>query len=266
VKKIKRMLRQEFPLIYGYLVNIKKKAQINKFKKKFPGTFIVKNLNNVLYSQENQDFIVYNNFFKEKKGVFCDIGGNHPLNINNTRYFQDIGWDGYVFEPLPQMKHLWQEYRPDAKLFPFALSDTEGEVVFSIVENETGWEDMLSFIKETRDAEYKYETTDIVVQTRIFRDVCKEEGIAHIDYMSIDVEGHELNVLKGIDFDEVKINVLTIENNSEPNRVNGDDRIRRIMLENNYIFWGRIVDLDDIYVHRDFYNESNLKHNKPIWC
>ena len=41
---------------------------------------------------------------------------------------------------------------------------------------------------------------DIVVKTRPLKDVFNEEGLTHIDYMSIDVEGHELSVLKGIDF------------------------------------------------------------------
>ena len=73
--------------------------------------------------------------------------------------------------------------------------------------------------------------------------------------MSIDVEGHELNVLKGIDFNKVKINILTIENNPPENPIFGDENIRRVMFENNYILWGRIIGLDDIYVHKDFLDE-----------
>ena len=72
--------------------------------------------------------------------------------------------------------------------------------------------------------------------------------------MSIDVEGHELNVLKGIDFEKVRINILTIENNPPENSIYGDDNIRKIMFDNNYILWGRIVGLDDIYIHKDFIN------------
>jgi hypothetical protein len=74
--------------------------------------------------------------------------------------------------------------------------------------------------------------------------------------MSIDVEGHELNVIKGIDFDNVRINVLSIENCSLPNSVYGDDSIREIMLKNNYSLWGRIIGLDDIYVYNTFLEES----------
>ncbi|KAB7887412.1 hypothetical protein GBG19_10665 [Poseidonibacter ostreae] len=69
-----------------------------------------------------------------------------------------------------------------------------------------------------------------------------------IDYLSLDVEGHELNVLKGIDFNNVRINVLTIENNPPSNNIYGDDSIRTLMFENNFILWGRTIGLDDIFV------------------
>ena len=250
--KIKKMLRDKYPNLFKILAGFKEYIIIKRFKIKYPETKIIYRDNQVFYSQENQDYIVYSNFFKnEKDGVFCDIGGNHPLNINNTRYFEECGWKGYVFEPLPYMKQLWEKYRK-AKFFPYAISDSEGEIVLSVVENEDGWEDMLSFIKETRDFKYEYKTNDITVEKKVLKNIFKQENITHIDYMSIDVEGHELNVINGIDFNHTKINVLTIENNSQNKRIQGDDEIRKIMLKNDYLFWGRIIGLDDIFVHKNF--------------
>ncbi|WP_255469893.1 hypothetical protein [Poseidonibacter ostreae] len=57
-----------------------------------------------------------------------------------------------------------------------------------------------------------------------------------------------MNVLKGIDFNNVRINVLTIENNPPSNNIYGDDSIRTLMFENNFILWGRTIGLDDIFV------------------
>ncbi|WP_373896652.1 FkbM family methyltransferase [bacterium endosymbiont of Bathymodiolus sp. 5 South] len=67
-------------------------------------------------------------------------------------------------------------------------------------------------------------------------------------------EGHELNALKGIDFNKVRINVLTIENATSINSIQKIEEIRRLMHENDYILWGIIVGLDDIYVHKNFLN------------
>ena len=141
-------------------------------KKKYPKTKIFENVgesNRKLHSQSNQDYIVYENFFKDKKdGFFCDIGGNRPLKINNTLYFEELGWEGVAFEPLPNMGELWKKHRR-AKLFPFALSDSEGEVDFAVVKDVTGWEDMLSFIPETRNADFDFDTEEIIkVQTKSF--------------------------------------------------------------------------------------------------
>ena len=256
MKTIKKVIRKIFPVFYQHLGNIKCNYMIKKFQKNYPNTKLFYNTDRKLYSQDNQDYIVYNNFFKNKKdGVFCDVGGNHPLNINNTRYFEELGWSGYVFEPLPYMKLLWEKHRK-AKFFPFGASDKNDKLTFSIVKDVTGWEDMLSFVKETRDEDYGYETEEITIEVKPLKEVFEIENIIHIDYMSIDVEGHELNVLKGIDFDKVRINVLTIENNYPENPIYGDDEIRSIMFKNNYILWGRIVGLDDIYVYKDFINNE----------
>lgn len=259
--KIKKIAKKILPKLYDKLYNIKVNSIILNFKKQYPNTKIFYPINKNdrrLHSQENQDYIVYENFFKNKKyGFFCDVGGNHPLKINNTLYFEQLGWDGISFEPLPHMSKLWAEHRK-AKLFPFALSDSKGKVTFTIVKDATGWQDMLSFVKETRYANYDYETEEIQVQTEIFKEIMEQENITHIDYLSLDVEGHELNVLKGMDFDVVRINVLTIENNPPHCAIYGDENIRKIMFENHFILWGRIVGLDDIYVHKDFLRQLKI--------
>jgi FkbM family methyltransferase len=258
-KIIKKTIKKLLPYFYDKLSVMKQSKISNSFKKAYPETILFPLSKREAYSQSNQDYIIYNHFFKDKTdGIFCDIGGNHPLNMNNTRHFEELGWSGYVFEPLPHMRPLWKECR-SAKFFPFAASNEEGEVVFSVVKNATGWEDMLSFVKKTGEDVSEYEVEDITVKTRILKNVFSEEDIKHIDYMSIDVEGHELNVIKGIDFNKVRINVLTIENNPSCCVWYGDENIRQLMFKNDYILWGRIFGLDDIYVHKSFKKNYSTK-------
>ncbi|MDY0117345.1 MAG: FkbM family methyltransferase [Sulfurimonadaceae bacterium] len=255
INRIKITASKFLPKIYQRLRTIKRAQSIKKFQKEFPQTqlfYPVDKEKRKFYSQDNQDFIVYENFFKNKKdGFFCDIGGNHPQKLNNTLYFEEQGWSGIAFEPLQHMNILWKEHRK-AKLFSVALSNSNDKAIFTIVKDTTGWEDMLSFVKETRDVDYGYETQEIEVQTKRLQDIVEQENIKVIDYLSLDVEGHELNVLQGIDFDKVRINVLTIENNPPSHILYGDTNIRDLMIKNDYVLWGRIIGLDDIYVHKDF--------------
>ena len=262
MRSLKVAARKAFPKLYRWLALCKMHHQMRKFSRVYPECrlffSVFKPEARVHYSQFNQDYIVYKNFFYGvHDGIYCDVGGNHPLNINNTRLFEERGWSGMVFEPLPHMRELWEQHR-NATFFPIAASDSEGEVEFSVVVGEAGWENMLSYVGDTSTPEYDYQTREIVVQTRPLKNVFNELGVISIDYMSIDVEGHEINVINGIDFDAVKIKVLTIENNygGVGNFTHyGDDRIREYMLSHGYLLWGRIVSLDDIYVHRDFLAE-----------
>lgn len=264
MNKLKSSARKAFPKLYGRLAYYSMLYQMRKFKKQYPHCRLYYNAFNhkakKYYSQMDQDFIVRQNFFKESNsGVYCDVGANHPLKINNTRFFEEAGWSGYAFEPLPHMQACWQKHRK-ASFFPYAASDIEGTIEFSMVEDVSGWEDMLSYVKETSSVNYNYKTVDISVKARPLKNVFKEKNITKIDYMSIDVEGHELRVLNGIDFSKVLINVLTIENNfggASTNSNIGDDRIRQLMQENNFTLWGRIVGLDDIFVRNGFLPNSS---------
>jgi len=250
---IKRKLKLLVPRIYKLLsvAEHRRNSDKKKFKTAYPNTKIfdsIKRGDQKLHSLSNQDYIIKETFFKEKKnGFYCDIGGNHPVRLNNTKYFEELGWSGIVFEPLPHFAKLWKKHRK-AKFFPFALSNREGSTSFIVDQHGDG---ETSHIKATSLDLNNTDEIEIKVKTRIFQNVINEEKYTHINYISLDVEGHEMNALKGIDFKKTKIDVLTVENISGYRR-RGDDNIRNFMFENDYIFWGRIMGSDDIYVHKNF--------------
>jgi len=68
-----------------------------------------------------------------------------------------------------------------------------------------------------------------------------------VDYLSIDTEGSELEVLKGIDFSKVHINLIDLEHNSIPKMVQGAEKI---LVQNNFNCVGNIV-CDALYVNRE---------------
>jgi hypothetical protein len=103
---------------------------------------------------------------KVKKGFFCNVGGNHPLTGNNTKYLEDLGWRGVAFEPLPYMVELWTKQRK-TKLFSIALSDNEGESSFAVSKYSDG---VISFMKNTSLGSLdKSEIYDIKVRARLFK-------------------------------------------------------------------------------------------------
>ena len=73
------------------------------------------------------------------------MGGNNPITLNNTYAFEKIGWTGVVFEPIPVMQKKWEKER-SAKFFPYAITNKDCTLDFTVVEGQNGWEDMLSFV------------------------------------------------------------------------------------------------------------------------
>ena len=247
-KEIKRVPK-------NIIKNYKNLVRLINFRLKNPGVKVIKikRLEFILnghYSQCGQDAYVYKTFFKNKTdGYFCDVGGNHPININNTYMFENLGWDGCCFEPVPVMEKLWSEHRR-AKFFSYAATEKEEELKFTVVSSEA-----LSYVNDTFQHEHvigNQAKEEIVVQGRPIKDVLAENNIKHIDYMSMDIEGHELQALKGIDFDAVRINVLTVENHFGDNWNYGDDEIQCLLRQNGFKLHSRILGLDDIYVHKDY--------------
>lgn len=210
-----------------------------KNKSKRDNSFRTYTFRNGYKSQFYQDYIVANFVFPGKKdGIFLDIGGNHPIVINNTCYFEKIGWTGLAFEPQKQFKTLWEKHR-NIPMLPIALGDCEQIITFNELRS-----DVLSGINVEGQEIYRtYE-----VQQRRLGNVLKERGICEIDYMSLDVEGFEMPVLNGIDWDNTVIKCISVECNEED-----DNELQNFLFEKGYVLMFK-TGVDGIYVLKDYAN------------
>ena len=131
------------------------------------------------------------------KGRYLEIGGYFGLEFSNSLFFEQyLGWDGWLFEPTTCYDEMVKN-RPKAKSFRQGLcSEPAQSMTFS------GFG--------------KCQTANAPCIPLTSMDGW-EDGF---DFVSIDVEGAEMNVMKAIDFSKVKIKVLAIEWRS----VNGDER------------------------------------------
>ena len=89
------------------------------------------------YSQFGQDRFILNMIFARKRnGTFLDIGGNHPIKMNNTYMFEKHGWTGYAFEPQKEIVELWKTTR-NTECFNVAVGDVDKMIKFGrITEND----------------------------------------------------------------------------------------------------------------------------------
>jgi FkbM family methyltransferase len=177
----------------------------------------------MFYSQYGQDKYLENNIFKGlKNGIFVDIGAHDGVSINNTLYFEkNNGWTGINVEPIKNIFDKLIINRPNNINLNCAVCNNDGETEFIC---NTGYTEMISGIKDTfdprhykrlhRENKLKGSTSELIkVDTKKIETICYDNNISHINYLSIDVEGGEFEVIKSINFDKVFIDVIGFENN-----------------------------------------------------
>ncbi len=216
---------------------------------------ILKKLFRLSFSQHKQDKYLVKNIFKGyKNGFFMDVGAHDGITFNNTMYFElNHNWQGINIEPIKEVYDKLQQNRPKSINLNCAVSDVNGTAKFIC---NTGYTEMLSGLKNQYDARH-YDrlnkeidqmggtTEEIVVNTKTMESICDEHNIKNINYLSIDVEGAELNVVKSINFSKVFIDVISFENNY--NDVSAP--ILELLKEKGYIMVHKYFDV--FMVHTD---------------
>jgi FkbM family methyltransferase len=177
----------------------------------------------MFYSQYNQDRYLETNIFKGyKNGFYVDVGAHDGISINNTLYFEkNNNWTGINIEPIKKVFDRLVINRPNDINLNCAVCNNDGETDFFC---NTGYTEMISGIKDNFDIRHfnrlqhdnlqTGSTTEVIkVKTKKLETILDENNIKHINYLSIDVEGAEFEVIKSINFNKVFIDVIGFENN-----------------------------------------------------
>lgn len=166
-----------------------------------------------MFSQFHQDYFFYTRHFKHlnRPGVYLDIATNDPVSISNS-FFMDrcLGWKGVCVEGNPGYHEKIYRMR-SCQLVPTCVGSREGQSVQFGLKGGAGGIVGASFKHTDKFAELGVEVPTIRERCTMMKNVLERNGIRHVDYLSLDVEGHEFEVLKGMDWDQVVINVMSIE-------------------------------------------------------
>lgn len=139
------------------------------------------------YSQAGQSAWVHS--IVGDSGFFVDVGAYDGIEHSNTYALEQLGWDGLCIEPLEGPFGEMTKSR-SAKCLNIAVSDHDGAVMMD-----------------------GHRVVDHGPWTAHCRKLSSLNLPPVIDYLSIDVEGHELQVLAGMDFDRWHVRLITIEHN-----------------------------------------------------
>lgn len=196
--------------------------------------------NNELYSQVYEDYILSAVFKDVSVGSYIDVGASNPNKISVTKYFYLNGWQGINIEPMEHMYKLLSQDRPRDINLKVGVGDKVGELEFyQIFWNNENEDSVLStFDRATAlDAEekgFQYKTYKVPVTT--LNNILTEYPMQLINFLKIDVEGFEKQVLDGLDFTKFRPEVFVIEATIPQTVVPSHQGWESILLENGYAY------------------------------
>jgi len=179
---------------------------------------------------------------------YVEVGACDPFIASNTAYMDlELNWSGICIEPHPVSFQKLKNSIRTCKKYNCAISDYNGHAEFI-----AGYDyiSMISGIKENysndhwnrllrESIEHNSDFETLSVECRTLSSILEENNMNDIDYLSIDTEGSEEKILKGIDFKKYNIKIIGIENNDNSN-------IRDILLNNGYMYIDKICS-DEFY-------------------
>jgi FkbM family methyltransferase len=205
------------------------------------------------YAQFGEDRILEEIFGDRAEGYCVEIGAHDGLTGSASYLFEKRGWQCLLVEPIPALVEEIRRHRA-CTVVNCAVSDREGAATLGVAD---GVEEMstldltpghLEWIKRNGGA-----VKEITVPTATLDSLLAEAAFPEIQFITIDVEGHEMAVLEGFTLEAHKPRIVIIEDNS----IKGDPRVARYMSDRGYVHFRR-TGVNEWYAH-----ESDVELVQP---
>ena len=171
------------------------------------------------YGQFSTDCLIELYFPSKSVGNCVEVGAANGLRGSNTLYFEDLGWRTLCIEPNPAYYKIIEETRRESVecacgatnqlVAEFTVFDIGSKNIMSSVSGLVPDERLIELHQDIINDKHK-----IQVQVRTLDSILTERKFSKgIDFISIDTEGTELDVLKGLDLTYWDVSLLVVENN-----------------------------------------------------
>lgn len=177
------------------------------------------------FSKNGEDYLLWTFFNRKKSGFFIDIGAFDGRYMSNTYVFERSGWQGICIEPHPDVFPLCVKNRPGSRCIKAACTHSSSNRTIRFFAEKTG---LLSTTVNSADIHHdirrRYERKNLpfsgfkITQVPAFTVSqimqAYAPGISRIDFISIDTEGNEEQVVEGIDFSDISARIIVVEANN----------------------------------------------------
>ena len=167
----------------------------------------------VSYSQEGEDLILARIFEDRLTGFYVDIGAHHPFRFSNTCLFYRRGWQGINIDAMPGSMRIFRKHRPKDINLEIGVGERREKLPFHMF-NDSALNGFSSDLSIERDETTTYFIEDVVSIDVVPLGEILDEHLPSdqgIDFMSVDVEGHDLQVLKSNDWERYRPKYVLVE-------------------------------------------------------
>lgn len=143
-------------------------------------------------------------------GTYIDVGGGHPVADNVSFHFYLKGWRGLVVEPQDALARLYAHVRPRDATVSTLVGRQDGEIDFHMVEGMHGFSTTVADNARTA-SDLGARITTKRMPMRTLASLVAEHGLTRVDFLKVDVEGAEADVLAGNDWTRLRPRVVVVE-------------------------------------------------------
>jgi FkbM family methyltransferase len=163
-----------------------------------------------VYSQSREELVIRDFFGDRRDGVYLDVGCAWAEQYSNTYYLEErLGWTGIGVDALPDYAEEWAAKRPRSRFFNYLVTDHSRT-------EEPFYRADLKGISQAQGpvvgpAGDEIPSEEISVPTITLTELLDENGIERLDFLNLDIEGHEPQALAGLDIDRFKPELVCVE-------------------------------------------------------
>lgn len=187
------------------------------------------------YTQNMEDYHLWQALGNAEPGFYIDIGGGHPVADNVSLWFYERGWRGIVVEPQPALAKLYSHIRPRDDVFQGLIGRETGHAQLHMFPRLHGLSTIVQSNAESSSVHGDiYESVDMPMLT--LADLCCRHSVETIDFLKIDVEGAEGDVLAGNDWSRYRPKVIVAEAINPATNTPSHASWEPALLEAGYVF------------------------------
>jgi FkbM family methyltransferase len=165
----------------------------------------------VSYAQRFEDLYLMRCFEPGSEGFYIDIGSGHPVYDNASFAFYLAGWRGITVEPNPWLARLTRAVRPRDRHVEALVGARPGAATFYLVDEFHGFSTMIEDHARAAQAQFGKTSQPIAMPVTTLRQLCEQHAPRAFDFLKVDVEGAEQDVLLSGDWQNYRPKVVVVE-------------------------------------------------------